>query len=141
MVKLAAWLKAMGYFKKVTFIFLIVGHTKNAADSLFNSLKQEYRKKNLFTSERFFHCLGVSEFVTILPTLPGDFLDYNRLFYDVYRNLVGKVKVNHIFFVSGDGPFPVIKLREGNLDEHPISNQPLPKRCKAFNSATELKAH
>ena len=41
-LKLAGWLQAMGYFKKVEFIFLIVGHTKNAADSLFNSLKHKY---------------------------------------------------------------------------------------------------
>ncbi len=36
-LKLAAWLKAMGYFRQVNFIFLVVGHTKNAADLLFNS--------------------------------------------------------------------------------------------------------
>jgi hypothetical protein len=98
-LKLAAWLKGMGYFKNVNFIFLIVGHTKNAADSLFNSLKHEYRKKNLFTMEALFDCLSVSECVTVVPTLPEDFLDYNRLFNDVYRNLAGKVKLNHIFSV------------------------------------------
>jgi hypothetical protein len=48
-LKMAAWLMAMGYFKSVQFIFLVVGHTKNAVDRLFNSLKQEYRKQNLFT--------------------------------------------------------------------------------------------
>jgi hypothetical protein len=37
-LKLAAWLMAMNYFKLVNFTFLIVGHTKNAADCLFNSL-------------------------------------------------------------------------------------------------------
>jgi len=36
-LKLAAWLMAMWYFKSVQFIFLVVGHTKNAADCLFNS--------------------------------------------------------------------------------------------------------
>ena len=76
-LKLAGWQKAMGYFKKVEFIFLIVGHTKNAADSLFNSLKHEYRKKNLFTMQALYVCLGVSKCVTVVPTLPDDFLDYN----------------------------------------------------------------
>jgi len=69
MLKLAAWLKVMGFFKKVNFIFLIVGHTKTAADSLFNSLKHEYRKENLFTMEALFNCLSVSECVTVMPTL------------------------------------------------------------------------
>ena len=31
-LRLAAWLKQMGYLKKVKFVFLIVGHIKNAAD-------------------------------------------------------------------------------------------------------------
>ena len=33
----------MDNFKLVNFIFLIVGHTKNAADCLFNSLKTNYQ--------------------------------------------------------------------------------------------------
>ncbi len=41
-LKLSAWLKAMGYFNCVN--FFIVGHTKKSADRLFNSLKIEYRK-------------------------------------------------------------------------------------------------
>jgi hypothetical protein len=48
-LRLAAWLTAMGYFKEVNFIFLVAGHTKSAADRLFNTLKNEYRKQNLFT--------------------------------------------------------------------------------------------
>ena len=53
-LRLAAWLKQMGSFKKVKFVFLIVGHTKNAADQLFNSLKHEYRKENIFTMQALF---------------------------------------------------------------------------------------
>jgi len=33
-LSLAAWLMALNYFKRVNFIFLVVGHTKNAADRL-----------------------------------------------------------------------------------------------------------
>ena len=32
-LKLTMWLKAMDYFKRVNFIFLVVGHTKNAANA------------------------------------------------------------------------------------------------------------
>ena len=42
-IRLAGWLNAMNYFKEVNFLFLVVGHTKNSADRLFNCLKQEYR--------------------------------------------------------------------------------------------------
>ena len=44
-LKLMVFLVECGYFKDVWFVFLIVGHTKNAADRLFNLLKQMYRKK------------------------------------------------------------------------------------------------
>ena len=74
-LRLAAWLKQMGYFKKVKFVFLIVGQTKNAADRLFNSLKHEYRKENIFTMQALFDCLGVSDSVTVVPSVAEDFLD------------------------------------------------------------------
>jgi hypothetical protein len=38
-LKLPAWLMAMGYFNEIHFIFLVVDHTKNAADRLVNLLK------------------------------------------------------------------------------------------------------
>jgi hypothetical protein len=48
---------AMGYFKELHFIFLVVGHTQNAADCLFNLLKQEYWKQNLFTFDELVRTL------------------------------------------------------------------------------------
>ena len=66
------WLKEMRYFKKVSFVFLIVGHTKNACDRLFNSLKHEYRKKNIFTMDELIVALGVSEKITVVPTVASD---------------------------------------------------------------------
>jgi folylpolyglutamate synthase/dihydropteroate synthase len=72
-LKLAAWLKAMGYFRRVNFIFLVVGHTKNAADRLFNSLKHEYRKQDIFTMEVLIRKLSASDCVTVIPTVPDDF--------------------------------------------------------------------
>ena len=78
-LRLAAWLTQMGYFKKVKFVFLIVGHTKNAADRLFNSLKHEYRKENIFTMQALFDCLGVSDSVTVVPSVAKDFLDFDEL--------------------------------------------------------------
>ncbi len=38
-LRLVAWLAQLGHVHEVNFIFLVVGHTKNAADRLFNSLK------------------------------------------------------------------------------------------------------
>jgi hypothetical protein len=76
-LKLAAWLMAMGYFKSVQFIFLVVGHTKNAADRL--SLKHEYRKQNLFTFDELARALDQSATVTVHRTVANDFFDYDKL--------------------------------------------------------------
>ena len=108
-----------GVFLSVNFIFLIVGHTKHAADRLFNSLKVEFRKQNVFTVECFVDVLNTSESVSVISTLPDDFFDYDKLFKDMYTELSGKVKVNHIFSCSGDDPeVTFMDLRQSNLEEH-----------------------
>ena len=73
-LKLVAWLMAMGYFKSVQFIFLVVGHTKNAADRLFNSLKHEYLNQNLFMFDELVRALDqLAQYLSIEP-LPMTFL-------------------------------------------------------------------
>jgi hypothetical protein len=77
-LKLPAWLMAMGYFKEICFIFLVVGHTKNAAYRLFNLPKKEYWKQNLFTFDELVRTLDKSLSLTIHPTMAKDFLNYSR---------------------------------------------------------------
>ena len=136
-LKLAMFLKASGYFKHVNFIFLIVGHTKNAADRLFNSLKHEYRKKNLYTMETLLLALSVSDSVTVIPTLPEDFDNYDALFKDLFRNLSGKVKQNHIFACSADDQ---MDLRESDIIEHKTNTHKCWKTGRLLNAA-QLKEH
>lgn len=141
-LKLAMWLKAMGYFQRVNFIFLIVGHTKNAADRLFNSLKNEYRKKNLFTLGTLISALNVLESVTVIPTVPEDFFNYDKLFNDIYSKLGGGVvggviKKNHIFSCIDDDR---IHIRESNLEKHKNFTCKVSKRGRLMNR-TELKAY
>ena len=40
--------------------FLIHGHTKNTCDCLFNLLKMQWRKKNVYTSKQLQHLLEVA---------------------------------------------------------------------------------
>jgi len=90
-LKLAMWLKEMRYFKRVSFVFLIVGHAKNACDRLFNSLKHEYHKKNIFTMDELIVVLGVLAKITVVPTVASDFLDYNGTFKAIHQLVrVGK---------------------------------------------------
>ena len=97
MLRLAAWIAKLGYFLEVNFIFLIVGHTKNAADRLFNSLKVQYQKKNLYTFDQLVEALGKSRTITIHPAVSEDFHDYGDLFDFFYKKLAGQIKQNHIF--------------------------------------------
>ncbi len=73
-LKLVPYLVKMGY-KKVNFIFLVVGHTKNAADCLFNSLKNKYCLRNIFIMQELIDASSVSENVSVHPASESDFLD------------------------------------------------------------------
>jgi hypothetical protein len=103
----------MNYFKEVNFIFLIVGHTKNAADRLFYSLKTEYCLQNLFTFQEMLESLNRSPMVTVHLANPEDFLDYNKLMNYIYRPLAGIIKKNHIFSCMNDGV--QMRLWQSNL--------------------------
>jgi hypothetical protein len=96
-LKLPAWLMAMGYFKEIHFIFLLVHHTKNVADRLFNLLKQEYWKQNLFTFDKLVRTLDKLSLLTIHPTVAKNFLNYSKLLDSLYWLLSGNIKTNHIF--------------------------------------------
>ena len=123
-LKYLLYLTELGYFKKVNFIFLIVGHTKNAADRLFNLLKKLYRLKNIYTMKELFEQLAACDFVSIDPTKVEDFHDWDTyldLFYSDFRS---KVKQNHIFSCSYESNRVAnqlqVDLRESGLDEHEI---------------------
>ena len=106
---------AMNYFKEVNLTFLIVGHTKNTADRLFNSLKTKYRLQNLLTFQDMPEALNRSQMVTVHPASPEDFLDYDKLMNYLYRPLAGIVKKNHIFSCVNELQ---MRLWQSNLEEH-----------------------
>jgi hypothetical protein len=107
---------AMGYFKEIHFIFLVVGHTKNVADRLFNLLKQKYQKQNLFTFNKFVRILDKLLLLTIHPTVAKDFLNYSKLLDSLYQLLSWNIKTHHIFSCTDNGT--QITIWQSNLDEH-----------------------
>jgi len=125
LLKLLVYLVECGYFKDVWFVFLIVGHTKNAADRLFNLLKIRYRQKNIYTMPVLLEQLGDSDFVTIDPSAEPDFNDWDSFLNNFYATFSGKVKKNHIFHVNRDTMRKEnqvrVELRESNLDHDKIS--------------------
>jgi hypothetical protein len=136
---MVAWLKQMGHFKKVNFVLLVVGHTKNAPAGLFNSLKHEYCKKNLFTMQDFFKTLNVSDSVIVVPTIPEDFLDHKALTDNVYHDLSVMVKQIPMLSCHENDNDIIIQLWESNLGKHKVVTHKAVKRTKCFNSSASFK--
>jgi hypothetical protein len=124
---LVPYLVEMGYFQHVNFIFLIVGHTKNAADRLFNALKFVYRGSNVQTFQGLLNVCGASRHVTPIAVDNGDFFKYSDFLLQFY-NTLKDLKVQHIFScsVQSDGAIYntegqlLLAVRKSHLDEHPL---------------------
>ena len=84
-------------FRMITFVFLIVGHTKNSADHLFNCLRGIYHKGKIFTMEELLAKLHSSKEKTLHAATKDGFFDCETFFLNLYRYYEGKVKQNHIF--------------------------------------------
>jgi hypothetical protein len=61
-LKVVVYLVELEYFEEVQFMFLIVGHTKNPADRLFNLLKILYHYLNIFTIKQLIATVNTNEF-------------------------------------------------------------------------------
>eukprot|EP00957_Ditylum_brightwellii_P042805 3240960-Ditylum_brightwellii.AAC.1 len=74
-LRLALYLVEAGYFKQVSFVFYIVGHTKSAADRWFNMLKKTYRKSDLYTYNQLLESLKTNDQIAVRKVEKGDFRD------------------------------------------------------------------
>jgi hypothetical protein len=122
---LIPFLVELGYFKHVNFIFLIVGHTKNAADRLFNALKHVYRRSNVQTFRQLLRVCGTSPHVTSVAVIDGDFSKYSEFLSQFYVTLKD-LKSQHIFSCSVQSNGAIYNtegelhfaVRKSDLDEH-----------------------
>jgi hypothetical protein len=129
------WIVEMGYFRRVNFIFLVVGHTKNAADRLFNALKLDYRKQNIYTMKELLTCLSRSQYCKIVEAKEEDFFDWSGYFDLFYRKFKNKklsvIKKNHIFGCNYSHCFEknqlMVDLQQSDLPSHPVVRIPMIK--------------
>ena len=116
----------LGFFSKVNFIFLVAGHTKNAADRLFNLLKYAYRKENVATMEQLIELCGRSPQVTVVPVEDGDFRDYKTYlsgYYNRYHDLLKQHQFSCTMQPDGsiyskEFPSLIAFTRLSDLEEH-----------------------
>ena len=89
--------------------------------------------------ESLIDVLDMSEWVSVLPTLPEDFFNYDKLFKEMYADLSGKVKNNHTFLCGRDDEEVMfLTLRQSNLDHHTASTHKVLKRLRKLRSPAEV---
>ena len=149
-LKLVPYLVELGYFKRINFVFLIVGHTKNSADAHFTCLKMTYHKADCFVLDDLLKICNHSEKVTVIPAVEEDLCDWGKYLSLFYRNFVKKVKINHIFTAATDasrrGNKMIVEICKSGLPHHSVDNHDCVKQgfwgrnnYKSFKEAVEMR--
>ena len=98
------WLVESGFFPEVKIVFLVKGHTKNAADRLFNLLKPSYHRKNIYTYDDLCTNLDANEFVTVHKMRQKNFHNHLEWQTEMYRPPEGgEFKQSHVFTIRKHG--------------------------------------
>lgn len=105
-----------GFYKNVEFVFLIVGHTKNPCDRMFNLLKSTYRKANVYTMAQTIAKLNEHEQTT--ATLFGDFRNWDAYLDKLYSRFdAGTMKKYHNFSVDFEEGATFMKIDVSRHEE------------------------
>jgi hypothetical protein len=75
-LRLANYLVEADFFETVNFIFYIVGHTKNACDRWFNTLKKNYRCRNIYSFHQMIYSVKTNSKINITVTKESDFKNW-----------------------------------------------------------------
>jgi hypothetical protein len=99
-LRLVLLLIEMEWYLTVNLIFLVAGHTKNAADQLFNLLKKEYRQSNIYNMEMLISALNKHELIEAIKAGPDDFLDWDKHLNLIYNSLPTGFVTQYQYFRS-----------------------------------------
>ena len=123
-LRLAVFLVDAGYFRKVNFVFYVVGHTKNACDRWFSILKRQYRRSNVFTFKQLLKVLNTNEKITVKEVRSEHFKEYGKFLQRFYKKFEsGTIKPNHVFSVDDSlepGTIAVKVDDEGNVTKQKL---------------------
>ena len=114
-VRLAPYLVEKGYFKRVQFVFLVAGHTKNQADRRFNNMKETYHKKNLYTMDKLVEACNESSFVEARQVFWRDFYDYKSYFDSLYTQCDRILRYQH-FYSTEEKDIGVLYFRTSDTE-------------------------
>ena len=124
-LRLATYLVEAEYFAKVSFIFYIVGHTKNACDRWFNTLKRTYRRSNIYSINQLTTAMQ-HPMINITVVQTTDFKDWDKFFNSIYKKLAaGTVHKTHIFSANNEENKTLLRIRNDGLPETQETTQDL----------------
>jgi hypothetical protein len=135
-LRLANLLVQSGVFKKVNFLFLVWGHTKNPCDRVFNILKLRFRKQNVYTMEQLLQVLNAQDQVNALRVQPSDFYDMDAFLDKFYRRFTsGTVHKAHIFSCNVDDGATKMKINVSKwaLEDEPELKTDMKKQARNTN--------
>jgi len=137
-IRLGAYLCEVGYFKKVNFVFLVKGHTKNSADRMFNLLKHRWHKMQVYTYQQALESLAVNDDVTVIDSSNLHY-DYAKFLNTIYKQPVtGTIKKNHRFMFRSDTMENVTMQTKQSDNVLVTSSQPLKKTKGIIPSIRKL---
>ncbi len=84
-IRFGMYLVEMKIYKKVEFVFLIPGHTKNACDRMFNTLKIHYHKAQVYTMKQLKKCLNFSDYIVFQISKDKDLLSWDAFENNIYK--------------------------------------------------------
>ena len=132
-IRTAPYMIESGLFEIVNLIFLLIGHTKNMCNRMFNLMKQNYSKRNIYKKTETYRVLGLSNNVTIVPAA-GKFKDWDSEFDKLYRRpKPGSVTRNHLFSFSYDDISDVLLTTKSSFNSTSTTTQKLLKMKKGWN--------
>ena len=100
-VRFLMWLVEIKLFPRIRLLFLVKGHTKNAADRMFNLLKLSYHNKDIFTYEQLYETLNTNQYVDVFKMRPCHFHDHRKWQDTVYKTPAGgEFNTTHAFSIS-----------------------------------------
>ena len=86
---------------------------------------------------------SILDSISVIPMTLDNFWDWDRLLTNMYRDISGQIKVNHIFSRSGNDPLLMtLDLWKLNLDKHGVILHKVSKvRARRFDSPAAVRAH
>jgi hypothetical protein len=125
-LRLAPYIAEKGYFQEVHFIFLVVGHTKNVADRLFNILKKLYQNQNIFTMGMM---MKVMSHELTIPYLVDwrVFKNWDKFLNWLYKAKMLSVQKWQMFSSSTDLGLTMMPFKSSNLQGAKMEEEGLRK--------------